>query len=37
VFLHFYDVDSKVGEADKNIFDNRPHLGLPNWYKGFKL
>ncbi len=37
VFLHYNDVDSKVGEADKNIFDNRPHLGLPNWYKGFKL
>ena len=37
VFLHYNDVNSKVGDADKNIFDNRPHLGLPSHFKGVKL
>tara|TARA_R110002020_G_scaffold196227_10_gene397193 strand:- start:1728 stop:2396 length:669 start_codon:yes stop_codon:yes gene_type:complete len=35
VFLHYNDVNSK--DADKNIFDGRPHLGLPSYFKGFKL
>ena len=35
VFLHYNDVSSK--DADKNIFDGRPHLGLPAYFKGFKL
>ena len=34
-FLHYNDVNSK--DADKNIFDGRPHLGLPSYFKGFKL
>ena len=35
VFLHYNNKDSK--DADKNIFDSRPHLGLPPYFKGFKL
>ena len=35
VFLHYNNKDSK--NADKNIFDNRPHLGLPSFYKGVKI
>jgi len=35
VFLHYNDVKSK--DADKNLFDGRPHLGLPAYFKGFKL
>ena len=35
VFLHYNNKDSK--DADKNIFDNRPHLGLPSFYKGVKI
>lgn len=35
VFLHYNDVNSK--DADKNIFDGRPHLGLPPYFKGIKL
>ena len=35
VFLHYNNVDSK--DADKNRFDGRPHLGLPAYFKGFKL
>ena len=35
VFLHYNNKDSK--DADKNIFDGRPHLGLPSYFKGFKL
>jgi len=35
VFLHYNDVNSK--DADKNIFDGRPHLGLPSYFKGMKL
>ena len=35
VFLHYNNVDSK--DADKNKFDKRPHLGLPGYFKGFKI
>lgn len=35
VFLHYNDVKSK--DADKNMFDGRPHLGLPSYFKGMKL
>jgi len=35
VFLHYNDQKSK--DADKNIFDGRPHLGLPSYFKGMKL
>ena len=31
VFLHYNDIKSK--EAGKNMFDRRPHLGLPGDYK----
>ena len=31
VFLHYNDKKSK--NADKNIYDGRPHLGLPSWFK----
>ena len=35
VFLHYNNKESK--DADKNLFDSRPHLGLPPYFKGFKL
>ena len=35
VFLHYNNAATKG--AEDNIFDNRPHLGLPSWYKGRKL
>ena len=35
VFLHYNNKGSK--DADKNIFDGRPHLGLPPYFKGMKL
>jgi len=35
VFLHYNDQKSE--NADKNMFDTRPHLGLPSWFKGYKL
>ena len=35
VFLH-YNNQSSPG-ANKNIFDKRPHLGLPAWFKGRKI
>ena len=31
VFLHYNDQKSK--DADKNVNDRRPHLGLPAWFK----
>ena len=31
VFLHYND--QKSNDSDKNIFDKRPHLGLPSWFK----
>src|SRR5210317_206437 len=37
VFLHYNDVNSKVGNSEQNIFDGRPHLGLPSYFKGMKL
>ena len=30
VFLHYNQVSEK---ADQNLFDQRPHLGLPTWFK----
>ena len=35
VFLHYNDVKKKT--AKENIYDKRPFLGLPAWYKGFKI
>ena len=35
VFLHYNNVSSK--DAEKNMFDTRPHLGLPTYFKGIKL
>ena len=35
VFLHYNDVKSK--DADKNVFDGRPHLGLPAYFKGMTI
>ena len=37
VFLHYNDVNSKIGNAEENQFDGRPHLGLPGYFKGMKL
>ena len=31
VFLHYNQISKK---ADQNLFDKRPHLGLPSWFKG---
>jgi hypothetical protein len=30
VFLHYNDSNSKVGNAEENMFDGRKHLGLPS-------
>ena len=30
-FLHYNDINTEG--ADKNIFDQRPHLGLPSWFR----
>ena len=35
VFLHYNNVES--ANADENMFDGRPHLGLPPYFKGMKL
>jgi len=35
VFLHYNKANSKT--AKENQFDKRPFLGLPGWYKSFKL
>ena len=35
VFLHYNRSNSKT--AKENEFDKRPFLGLPAWFKGFKL
>ena len=32
VFLHYNNVATPG--ADKNIFDTRPHIGLPGWFRG---
>ena len=37
VFLHYNDANSKVGNAQENIFDGRKHLGLPSYFKGVKF
>jgi len=37
VFLHYNDVNSAVGNSEENLFDTRPHLGLPSYFKGMKL
>jgi|TARA_A100001391_G_scaffold47934_1_gene28588 hypothetical protein len=31
VFLHYNNI--KTAGAKENMFDRRPHLGLPNWFK----
>ena len=35
VFLHYNDMNSDG--AKDNMFDGRPHLGLPDWFKGQKI
>jgi hypothetical protein len=35
VFLHYNKTKSKT--AKENQFDKRPFVGLPAWYKGFKV
>ena len=35
VFLHYNKAKSKT--AKENQFDKRPFIGLPAWYKGFKV
>jgi len=35
VFLHYNNC--KTPGAKDNMFDKRPHLGLPSWFKNFKL
>ena len=35
VFLHYNN--RKTSGAKNNMCDKRPHLGLPSWFKGFKL
>lgn len=33
VFLHYNDINSEFGNVEENIFDGRPHLGLPAYFK----
>jgi hypothetical protein len=35
VFLHYNNLETPG--AKDNMFDKRPHLGLPGWFKNFKL
>jgi len=35
VFLHYNN--EKTPGSSQNLFDKRPHLGLPSWFKGVKL
>ena len=35
VFLHYNNIASP--SAEENMFDARPHLGLPSWFKNRKL
>ena len=35
VFLHYNKSSSK--KAKKNLYDGRPFIGLPAWFKGYKL
>ena len=34
VFLHYNDINSD--KANDNLFDGRPHLGLPSFFRGLK-
>ena len=34
-FLHYNDI--KTSGAQENMFDERLHIGLPDWFKGFKF
>ena len=35
VFLHYNN--KKTSGSEQNLFDKRPHLGLPGWFKNVKL
>ena len=35
VFLHYNDTKKKASK--QNLYDQRPFLGLPAYYKGFKI
>ena len=35
VFLHYNDASKE--EAEKNKYDGRPFLGLPSWFKDYKV
>jgi len=35
VFLHYNN--QKTSGSEQNLFDKRPHLGLPSWFKEVKL
>ena len=35
VFLHYNNSSSK--RAKENLYDGRPFIGLPSWFKGYKL
>jgi hypothetical protein len=35
VFLHYNN--KKTSGSSQNLFDTRPHLGLPGWFKNIKL
>jgi len=35
VFLHYNNTKTKG--AKENVFDTRPHLGLPDWFKRVKV
>ena len=35
VFLHYNDI--KTSGSKENMFDERLHIGLPQWFKGFKF
>tara|TARA_B100001059_G_C17694797_1_gene506921 strand:- start:109 stop:741 length:633 start_codon:yes stop_codon:yes gene_type:complete len=35
VFLHYNNAD--MTDAETNMYDTRPHLGLPSYFKGLKI
>ena len=35
VFLHYNNAD--MTDAETNMYDKRPHLGLPSYFKGLKI
>ena len=35
--LYYTNNNSKLVNGAENIFDNRPHLGLPSYFKGVKI